>query len=426
MTPRSSSAGPAAAVAGPAPARRVRPGRSSPFRAPRPLVVVLGASSTSPRARRASASATCSGCSPGSGDDEALAVLVASRAPRVLAALLVGVALGCRRRARCSRSPATRWPRRTPSRSTPARTCRSWSSRRYGIALPFRSHGGLAFVGGLAAAGAGAGRRARRRRAGPTRLVLAGSATMLALAVADHPAHAAVRAGHHGAVRVGRGLDRAVRHRGGDPGGARWCGRRAACSCCSARRLDVLALGDDTAAVLGLDVRRTRVVAVLLAVLLAAVAVTVAGPIGFVGLTAPVIARLVAGRVPGAGAGTGCCCRWPRWRACVVVLGADVLLRLAVPGVAGVVEVPTGVVTTLFGAVGHGLAGPAAARRRSGTPAPPPCGAHPASRVHGRASWSACWSRPSSPRSSPASCWATGCCCSATWPTGSRGPAAGR
>ena len=68
------------------------------------------------------------------------------------------------------------------------------------------------------------------------------------------------------------------------------------------RRLDVLALGDDTASVLGLDVRRTRVVTVLLAVLLAALAVTVAGPIGFVGLTAPVIARLVAGRVPGHGA----------------------------------------------------------------------------------------------------------------------------
>ena len=80
------------------------------------------------------------------------------------------------------------------------------------------------------------------------------------------------------------------------------------------RRLDVLALGDDTASVLGLDVRRTRVVTVLLAVLLAALAVTVAGPIGFVGLCAPVIARLVAGRVPGlspAPAAAAARRRWP-------------------------------------------------------------------------------------------------------------------
>ena len=66
-----------------------------------------------------------------------------------------------------------------------------------------------------------------------------------------------------------------------------------------AHRLDVLGLGDDSAQVLGVDVRRTRVIAVVLAVLLAAISVAVTGPIGFVGLSAPVIPRLVARRGPG-------------------------------------------------------------------------------------------------------------------------------
>ena len=66
-----------------------------------------------------------------------------------------------------------------------------------------------------------------------------------------------------------------------------------------ASRLDILALGDDTAAVLGVPVRRTRVWITLTTVLLSAAAVTVAGPVGFVGLVAPVLVRLVAAKVPG-------------------------------------------------------------------------------------------------------------------------------
>lgn len=145
------------------------------------------------------------------------------------------------------------------------------------------------------------------------------------------------------------------------------------------RRLDLLALGDDTATVLGLDVRRTRVEAVLLAVLLAAVAVTVAGPIGFVGLCAPAIARLVAPLAPG----------MHRHRlllplaalaGCVVVLAADILLRLLVPGTDGV-AVPTGVVTSLFGAV---VLVALARRVRDGAPGSRPAAARsrpPASRT---------------------------------------------
>jgi iron complex transport system permease protein len=115
-----------------------------------------------------------------------------------------------------------------------------------------------------------------------------------------------------------------------------------------ARRLDLLGLGDDAARVLGIDVRRTRVLAVLAAVLLAAIAVTVAGPIGFVGLAAPVIARLVGRKVPGLGRHV-LLLPFAALVGVIVVLGSDVLLRAVLPGQASV-AVPTGVVTTVLGA----------------------------------------------------------------------------
>ncbi len=57
----------------------------------------------------------------------------------------------------------------------------------------------------------------------------------------------------------------------------------------------VLELGDDVAHALGVPVVRTRVCAVVLGVLAAAAAVSVAGPIAFVALAAPPIARMCAG-----------------------------------------------------------------------------------------------------------------------------------
>ena len=57
------------------------------------------------------------------------------------------------------------------------------------------------------------------------------------------------------------------------------------------RRLRVLELGDDLAAGLGLPVKRTVNLLVAAAVLLVAVAISVAGPIGFLALVAPQIAR---------------------------------------------------------------------------------------------------------------------------------------
>lgn len=57
------------------------------------------------------------------------------------------------------------------------------------------------------------------------------------------------------------------------------------------RRLRVLELGEDLAAGLGLPVKRTVNLLVAAAVLLVAVAISVAGPIGFLALVAPQIAR---------------------------------------------------------------------------------------------------------------------------------------
>ncbi|MGX1682597.1 iron ABC transporter permease, partial [Streptomyces althioticus] len=115
-----------------------------------------------------------------------------------------------------------------------------------------------------------------------------------------------------------------------------------------ARRVDALALGDDTARGLGVPVRATRVTAVVLATLLSAAAVTLAGPIGFVGLCAPALARPLArwvrgvGRLRAGAAVTGLV-------GAALVLGADVLLRAMIDADTAV-AVPTGVVTSFVGA----------------------------------------------------------------------------
>lgn len=66
------------------------------------------------------------------------------------------------------------------------------------------------------------------------------------------------------------------------------------------RRLVLLGLGDDTAHALGVPVERTRGVLVACSVGLAAVATAAAGPIGFIALAAPQLARRVT-RTSGSG-----------------------------------------------------------------------------------------------------------------------------
>jgi iron complex transport system permease protein len=274
------------------------------------------------------------------------AVLVASRLPRVLAALLVGVALGVS-------GAVLQSVARNPLASPDTLGVNAGAyllvtvAAVTGLTLPLAVTGALAFVGGIGAAVLVLV-LSRGGAAGPTRLVLAGSAVAIALGSVTSLLLLVFAQETVGLFAWGSGT---ITQSGSDKvaQAAPVVLLAVVVAVVRSRRLDLLALGDDTATVLGLDVRRTRVEAVLLAVLLAAVAVTVAGPIGFVGLCAPAIARLVAPLAPG----------MHRHRlllplaalaGCVVVLAADILLRLLVPGTDGV-AVPTGVVTSLFGAV---------------------------------------------------------------------------
>jgi iron complex transport system permease protein len=106
-----------------------------------------------------------------------------------------------------------------------------------------------------------------------------------------------------------------------------------------ARPLDLLAVGEPTAAALGVPVERAKRTGLLAAALLAAGAVAVAGVIGFVGLVVPHALRLLVGSLhrrllPAAALGG----------AAFLVL-ADVTARAA----ARPAELPIGVVTALVG-----------------------------------------------------------------------------
>ena len=108
----------------------------------------------------------------------------------------------------------------------------------------------------------------------------------------------------------------------------------------NARSLDLLSLGDDVAASMGLSVRRSRLVGLSAVALLTAGGVAACGPIAFVGLLAGHLARAVTGA---------------RWTAAVVagaLIGALVLVSADVLGrvIGGPAELQVGVVAGLLGA----------------------------------------------------------------------------
>ncbi len=104
-----------------------------------------------------------------------------------------------------------------------------------------------------------------------------------------------------------------------------------------ARSLNGLLLGEEAAAHLGVDVRRERTVLLGLASLATAAAVTVSGLIGFVGLVAPHVVRLVVG--PNARLVLPLAAIF----GAILMVGADLAARL-------VGEIPVGVVTAVVGA----------------------------------------------------------------------------
>lgn len=107
-----------------------------------------------------------------------------------------------------------------------------------------------------------------------------------------------------------------------------------------ARSLNAIALGDETGRALGANLGRTRILAAVAITLLCGAATAAAGPIAFVGLTIPHVARAITGPDQ----------RWV-FPYCVLlgpilILAADVLGRIVVrPG-----ELQVGIVTALVGA----------------------------------------------------------------------------
>ncbi|GAA1736718.1 iron ABC transporter permease [Brachybacterium phenoliresistens] len=273
-------------------------------------------------------------------------VLTASRLPRLLAGMAVGLALGC---AGALLQSVSRNALASPD--TLAVTGGSFFAlsavAAFGIAVPLWASGAVAFLGGLLAAGlvlalaGGAG-------SSTTRLILAGSAVAMALQSGTSMLLILFEAETTGLYSWGSGslaqLNLTASLRAMPVIGLVVIG-----ALLLSRRLDVLGLGDDAAASLGVPVRSTRVVAVFAAVLLSSTAVTVAGPIAFVGLGAPVLARLLGAVVPAlhrhlllvpASGLIGA----------LVVLLADASVR-ALLGAQNAASVPTGVPTAMLGAL---------------------------------------------------------------------------
>ncbi|WP_422769527.1 iron ABC transporter permease [Plantactinospora sp. WMMC1484] len=279
-------------------------------------------------------------------DEDTWRVLVASRLPRLLAGVAVGVALGV---AGAVLQSLARNPLASPD--TLAVNAGAHlavvAAAATGLALPVIPSGGLAFLGGLGAA-AFVLMLSAGGTAGPTRLILAGTATAFALHACTVLLMLLFQRETVGYYSWGNGTLVQGDLRAVTQMAPVIVVGIAGCLALG-RRLDVLALGDDTAAVLGLHVRRTRLTGTVLAVLLSTAAVVIAGPVGFVGLCAPVLVRLVAPAVPGLYR-HGLLMPFSAVAGVVVVLGSDVLLRLVMGAQAGV-DVPTGVVTSIFGAV---------------------------------------------------------------------------
>ena len=107
-----------------------------------------------------------------------------------------------------------------------------------------------------------------------------------------------------------------------------------------ARQVTALAMGEETAAGLGVDTVRIKVIALISVVALTAAAVSVAGPLGVVGLVIPHVVRLFVGSdyrliVP---------------FSAIVGAGYVLVVDIAARVVLAPIEVSTGIVTTMLGA----------------------------------------------------------------------------
>jgi ferric hydroxamate transport system permease protein len=273
-------------------------------------------------------------------------ILIGSRIPRLAAGIAVGFALGV---AGALFQSLARNSLASPD--TLAVTAGAYLAvtvvAAFGLAVPLWASSGVAFAGGLLAAVVVLGISGGARTS-TTRLVLAGavvaivgqSATSALLIIFRQETTGLFAWGSGSLSQLGLSAFRQA---------APVIAVVAIVSLIIARRLDLLGLGDDAASTLGVPVRGTRLLGVILAVLLTAAAVTLAGPIGFVGLAAPAITRLLARVVPALHRHLVLLPAAGLVGALSVVL-ADIAVR-ALLGADRAGLVPTGVATTVVGAV---------------------------------------------------------------------------
>ena len=273
-------------------------------------------------------------------------VLWGSRIPRLAAGVTVGIALGVAGTLLQSLSRNS-----LASPDTLGVTAGSYLAvtivTAFGIAVPIWASGTVAFAGGLVGAVIVLG-LAGGAASSTTRLVLAGSALAMAFQAGTSTLLILFQEETDGLLAWGSGsltqlnLDAFLQ-------AAPIVVLVLAIAILMGRRFDVLALGDDTASSLGVPIRSTRAVGILFAVALTAISVTLAGPLGFVGLCAPVLARLLTRVVPGLARHVFLLPASGLIGALVVIL-SDAVLR-ALLGAEAAISIPTGVATTLLGAV---------------------------------------------------------------------------
>lgn len=272
----------------------------------------------------------------GSGAEDTTFIVRQLRLPRVATGLLVGAAFGG---SGAVFQSVTRNPLATPD--VIGITAGASAAAVFAIVIAEQvSTYGLA---GAAAAGALATASliyvlAWRRRTSPYRLVLVGIGLTAALASAT--SFLLTRTNIYDVQRATLWLTGSLNARG-------WEHARLAAIALvllppvavAGRHLRILELGDDLAAGLGLRTDRFRGTILIGAVLLAALATAAAGPIGFVALAAPQIARRLA--ATGAPATT-----LSALVGALIVVAADLAART----VLSPTELPVGVVTAVVGA----------------------------------------------------------------------------
>ena len=272
-------------------------------------------------------------------DDTDRLVILTLRLPRTLLGLLVGAALGL---AGCVMQGVTRNPLADPGIlgvNAGAALCVVLAITFFGVSSP----GGyvwFAFVGAAVAAVIVYGIAALGREgATPVKLALAGAAMSAAFAAVtqaflllDQSTFDQMRFWQVGAL-AGRDLGQVGQL-------APFLLIGCAAALFLGRTLNTLSLGDDVARGLGAHVGLSRGLSAAVVVLLCGAATAAAGPIGFVGLTIPHVARMI----------TGPNYRWTlpfsMLLAPILLLGADIVGRvIARPG-----EVQVAIVTAVIGA----------------------------------------------------------------------------